>query len=163
TLLAEWPGEYIGAIRGLCVAWDGQPACAHTQFVSVPRRLLRSSTSARNVADSRARGAAGRARPVRGRGMPETIRATGGSLKARLRALRFQSPAVAGALPLLPTAAVAQDTAGWPWPLNSPYVVAVARLEQHEVAALALIVGVICFAVVTSIMLVRTRMRSVVD
>src|SRR5262249_54084765 len=87
----------------------------------------------------------------------------GGSLKARLRNHRFRSPAIAGALSALPTAVVAQDTAGWPWPFNSPYVAALTRLEQHEVAALALILGVLCFAVVTSIMLVRTRARSAVD
>jgi signal transduction histidine kinase len=95
--------------------------------------------------------------------MPETIRATGGSLKARLRHHRIHIPAVAGALSLLPSAAVAQDTAEWPWPFNSPYVAALARLEQHEVAALALILGAILFAVVTSILLVRTRARSAVD
>src|SRR5690348_18280591 len=95
--------------------------------------------------------------------MPETIRATGGSLRARLRHYRFRSPAVAGALSLLPSAAVAQETAGWPWLHNSPYIATLAHLEQHEVAALALILGVILFAVVTSILLVRTRARSAAD
>ena len=73
------------------------------------------------------------------------------------------SPAIAGALSLLPGAALAQaphDAAGWPWPFNSPYVAALTRLEQHEAAALALILGVVCFAVVTSILLVRTRGRA---
>jgi tellurite resistance protein TehA-like permease len=35
-----------------------------------------------------------------------------------------------------------------------------ASIESHEIAALALILGVILFAVVTSIMLVRTRTRA---
>jgi signal transduction histidine kinase len=94
--------------------------------------------------------------------MPETIRATGGDLEARLRRT-LRTPAIAGALSLLPGAALAQaphDPAGWPWPFNSPYVAALARLEQHEAAALALILGVVCFAVVTSILLVRTRGRT---
>ena len=95
--------------------------------------------------------------------MPETIRATGGSLEARPRDHRFRAFAVAGGLVLLPGAAVAQDAVGWPWPLDSRYVAAFARLEQHEVAALALILGIIFFAVVTSILLVRTRTRAVGD
>src|SRR5262245_22238676 len=90
-------------------------------------------------------------------GMPGTIRATGGSLKARLRRTSRIS-AVVGALSLLPAAALAQETSGWPWPFNSPYVAAFARLEQHEIAALALILGVILFAMVTSILLVHTRL-----
>jgi len=94
--------------------------------------------------------------------MPETIRAEGGSLKARLRDHPLRTPAVAGALSLLPTSAVAQDAA-WPWPFNSPYLAAFARLEQHEVAALALILGVILFAVLTSVLLVRTRARAIGD
>src|SRR4029077_3419454 len=68
-----------------------------------------------------------------------------------------------GTLAMLPDAAVAQDGTGWPWPFDSPSVTAFARLEQHEVAALALILGVIFFAVVTSILLVRTRARAVRD
>ena len=88
--------------------------------------------------------AARRARPIRGSGMPETIRATGGSLRAPLRHHRFRAPAVAGVLSLPASAAVAQgplarNASDWPWPFNSPHVAAIARLEQHEVAALALI------------------------
>jgi len=89
--------------------------------------------------------------------MPETIRATGGSLQARLQRNRFRIPA-AGALSLLPTMAAAQDAGRWPF--NSPYLEAFLRLEQHEIAALALILGVVCFAVFTAILLVRTRARA---
>ena len=114
----------------------------------------------RTVADSRSGGsAAGR---IRGCGMPDTIRATGGSLKARLRHNRFRI-AAAGALSLPPSAALAQDAGGWPWPFNSPYLSALVRLEQHEIAALALILGVVFFAVFTAILLVRTRARAAAD
>ena len=41
------------------------------------------------------------------------------------------------------------------------YLIAFSRLESHELAALALTLGVVLFAVVTSIMLVRTRQRAV--
>ena len=40
------------------------------------------------------------------------------------------------------------------------YLNAFASLDQHEIAALALTLGVVLFAVVTSIMLVRTRQRA---
>ncbi len=40
------------------------------------------------------------------------------------------------------------------------YLSAFASLERHELAALALILGVVLFAVVTSILLVRTRQRA---
>jgi signal transduction histidine kinase len=115
----------------------------------------------RTVADSRSPGAATPARPIRGNGMPEMIRATGGSLKARLRHNRFRIPAVTGVLCLLPGGAAAQDAAGWPF--NSPYLAALARLEQHEIAALALILGALFFAVFTAILLVRTRARAATD
>src|SRR5690242_12367908 len=83
--------------------------------------------------------------------MPETIRATGGDLKARLRRT-LRIAAIAAAPSLLPGAALGQS-----WPFDSPYIAALARLEPREVAALALILGVICFAVLTSILLLRTR------
>src|SRR5262249_29421259 len=95
--------------------------------------------------------------------MPDTIRTTGGSRTARLHTTRFRTFAVAGALSLLPGGALAQDAAGWPWPFNSPYVAAIIHLEQHEIAALALVLGVICFAVVTAIVLVRTRTGAAAD
>src|SRR5262249_11136268 len=40
-----------------------------------------------------------------------------------------------------------------------PYLAAFAQLERHEIAAIALMLGILCFAVVTAIMLVRTRAR----
>jgi signal transduction histidine kinase len=44
--------------------------------------------------------------------------------------------------------------------LVTAFVTAFAALERHEIAALALTLGVVCFAVVTAIALVRTRMRA---
>ena len=41
----------------------------------------------------------------------------------------------------------------------STYIFAVAQLERREIAVLALTLGILCFAVVTAIMLVRTRRR----
>src|SRR5260370_37138290 len=41
----------------------------------------------------------------------------------------------------------------------SPLIFAVAQLDRHEIAGLALTLGILCFAVVTAIMLVRTRRR----
>ena len=90
--------------------------------------------------------------------MPDMSRATGGSLKARLRRHRFRISAPVGALMLLPTVAAAQDAVGSL--LASPYLAAFARLQQHEIAALALILGVVFFAVVTAILLVRTHAQA---
>src|SRR4029078_43096 len=39
------------------------------------------------------------------------------------------------------------------------YVSALLALDRHEIAALTLTLGVLCFAVVTAILLVRTRSR----
>ena len=101
--------------------------------------------------------------------MPELIRATGGSLQARLLFNRLRVIASVGALLASATAAMADDTTGSfaltayaadVAPYVSPYLDAFARLEQHEIAALALILGVLFFAVVTAILLVRTRARA---
>src|SRR5262249_51008241 len=93
--------------------------------------------------------------------MPETIRATGGSLQARLRRHRLRI-ACAGALLPLPATALADEAPSIPTIVTS-YVVAFGRLEQHEIAALALILGGLFFAVVTAILLVRTRARAAAD
>jgi hypothetical protein len=56
--------------------------------------------------------------------------------------------------------------ASWPAPAladGTPvdlYISAFASLESHELAALALTLGIVLFAVVTAIMLVRTRQRA---
>jgi signal transduction histidine kinase len=62
---------------------------------------------------------------------------------------------------MAPTAVSAQEAVHQAFD-SSPfeaYVLAVSRLDRHEVAALALTLGILCFAVVTAILLVRTRRR----
>jgi len=85
--------------------------------------------------------------------MPELIRATGGSLRARLRQDRLRISASAGALVLLTTTADAG-------PFHTPYVAAFTRLDPYEFATLALVLGVLVFAVLTAILLVRTRVQA---
>ena len=94
--------------------------------------------------------------------MPETIRATGGSLRARRRNDGFRTPASAGLLSLLATAAYGEDATTFS-SLAAPYLAAFTRLEQHEIAALALILGVVFFAVFTAILLVRTHGRGTIS
>src|SRR5262249_14232354 len=69
--------------------------------------------------------------------------------------------ALATALPALCCGtAAAQDAGGSAEPtLITAYVSAFWQLDRHEVAALALTLGILCFAVVTAILLVRTRRR----
>src|SRR5262249_57603417 len=59
---------------------------------------------------------------------------------------------------LVPDAAGAAEPSGFPF--LQPYFTAVAALERHEVAALALTLGTIFFAVVTAIALLRTHARA---
>ncbi len=47
----------------------------------------------------------------------------------------------------------------YPMVVGIAYIEALKNLEQHEIAGLALFLGVLCFAVVTAIMLVRSRER----
>jgi signal transduction histidine kinase len=84
--------------------------------------------------------------------MPDMIRATSGKLRALLRDHRSRTFVAALLLPQLPAAAYGKEAPGL-----ATYAAAFARLEQHEIAALALMLGIITFAVLTSIMLVRTR------
>jgi signal transduction histidine kinase len=86
--------------------------------------------------------------------MPEPIRATGGRRFADPRRCGFQI--VAGVtFAALPGQALAQ---GW-LSFDSPAEVFQA-LQKHELAALALTLGVLLFAVVTAIALMRTRLRT---
>jgi signal transduction histidine kinase len=108
----------------------------------------------------------GRAAPARcgdwGNGMPDTIRMTGGSLWAHPGCGRYGT-AIAMALGAMMAPAQSCAQTGIPGADNaSPlvvYVMAVSRLDRHEIAALALTLGILCFAVVTAVMLVRTRRR----
>jgi signal transduction histidine kinase len=94
--------------------------------------------------------------------MPDAIRITGGSLTAHPRrgAFRLAAAVVAAAVCIAASPARTDDTA--PAPPGSTldaYVAAFLQLDRHELAALALTLGILCFAVVTAILLVRTRQR----
>ncbi len=100
--------------------------------------------------------------------MPDTIRTTGGSLRAQPRRGGFRI-AAGTAYTALPagagTAALAQHShaqdvthSGVRPPLES-YLEAFALLDHQEIAAFAITLSVLCFAVVTAILLVRSRRR----
>ena len=94
--------------------------------------------------------------------MPDAIRITGGSLTAHPRrgAFRIAAAVVTAVVCIAASPARADDTA--PAPPGSTldaYIAAFLQLDRHELAALALTLGILCFAVVTAILLVRTRQR----
>jgi signal transduction histidine kinase len=91
--------------------------------------------------------------------MPDTIRITGGSIRVHRRRSGYCTAIAAGLCwmmaPLIAVRPVRAETA-----IDlSTYVFAVAQLDRREIAVLALTLGILCFAVVTAIMLVRTRRR----
>jgi signal transduction histidine kinase len=103
-------------------------------------------------------------------GMPDTLRITVEGVGARplTRAHSRASATICGGLAALATAlpalccgtAAAEEAGGSAEPtLITAYVSAFWQLDRHEVAALALTLGILCFAVVTAILLVRTRRR----
>ena len=92
--------------------------------------------------------------------MPEIVRATGGSRSAHPRRCGFLA-AVTSALVLGPSPAHAElfgELSG----LHhfDPYFDAFAELSRSDIVALALTLGVLLFAVVSAITLVRTRVRA---
>ena len=94
--------------------------------------------------------------------MPDAIRITGGSLTAHPRRGAFRiAPAVVTAVVCIAASpACADDTApALPGSTLDAYIAAFLQLDRHELAALALTLGILCFAVVTAILLVRTRQR----
>ena len=117
------------------------------------RRLPLRETGGRTIPANAAIGATG---------MPDAIRVTVSSVVARpersglrvavgIAILVAWSPfAPATGQELGPTLAASKVGA---------YASAFLLLDRHEIAALALTLGVLCFAVVTAIMLVRTRRR----
>jgi signal transduction histidine kinase len=84
--------------------------------------------------------------------MPETIRRSGGCARPWFGGL----PPVIGAFAPLP--ARANEQAGFV--LHELVAGASRSIDRHEVAALAVLVGLLLFAVVTAIMLVRARSRA---
>jgi signal transduction histidine kinase len=87
--------------------------------------------------------------------MPDTIRATSGSHWAEPP--HSGLAALLTALPLLTIArpALASEQGA----LTASFITGLSPLERHEIAALALTIGAVVFAVVTAIALVRTRVR----
>src|SRR3984893_16798861 len=94
-------------------------------------------------------------------GMPDTIRTTVDSLGARPQQsglLVVLTIAIAGSCSFAagPAAAAGPRIEG---STVGAAIYALLLLDRHEIAALALTLGVLCFAVVTAILLVRTRRR----
>src|SRR5712691_8274266 len=90
--------------------------------------------------------------------MPDTIRMRSGGPRAGPRFGGFVRTTAILAAILGPAPALADDPAHQT--LLDIYSAAFSALERHEIAALALTLGVVCFAVVTAIALVRTRTRA---
>jgi signal transduction histidine kinase len=88
--------------------------------------------------------------------MPDAIRATGGRLSAHPRRDGFLSCGAA-LIALVPCGARADDAIPRSFHL---YLNALTSLDRHEIAALVLVLGILLFAVVTAIMLVRARRRA---
>ena len=90
--------------------------------------------------------------------MPDTIRTLSGGPGGGPRLRGFANAlAAAMAAAAAPAPALAAEPGR---SLVATFLTAFAALERHEIAALALTLGVVCFAVVTAIALVRTRMRA---
>ncbi|HEX2511460.1 MAG TPA: two-component sensor histidine kinase, partial [Xanthobacteraceae bacterium] len=88
--------------------------------------------------------------------MPDAIRATGGSLQAHPRRGGFLAAVVATVpFPAVPARAALFDFS----PIDST-IADVTGHNQPDVAGLALTLGILLFAVVTAVMLVRTRSRA---
>jgi signal transduction histidine kinase len=85
--------------------------------------------------------------------MPDGIRMKSGGPRARPRLGGFGAAAIA----IVATAAPALAAEGTPPSLFRTVLSAFAALERHEIAALALTLGVVWFAVVAAIALLRTR------
>jgi signal transduction histidine kinase len=96
--------------------------------------------------------------------MPETIRAASGGRQAQPRQSRFLTIGAAWSgmhLAMLPHSARALEAfSSGPSTAIPGFLEAVAGLGQQEVAALAVTLGVLGFAVTTAIMLVRVRARA---
>lgn len=84
--------------------------------------------------------------------MPDTVRGTGGSLQAHPQRGGFLVVVAPALLCATPARAALFDLPA----LESPLAY-LAALEQHDIAGLALTLGILLFAVVTAVMLVRTR------
>jgi signal transduction histidine kinase len=90
--------------------------------------------------------------------MPDGIRMRSGGPRAGPRLSGFAAATIAILATLSGGAALAAEPA--PRSLFAAVIVGFAALERHEVAALALTLGVVLFAVLAAITLVRTRARA---
>src|SRR5712675_1069537 len=94
--------------------------------------------------------------------MPDTIRITGGGVRIH-RGRSGYCTAIATGLCWLMAPIMAARPARAADAIDvatvDAYVFAISQLDRHEIAGLALTLGILCFAVVTAIMLVRTRRR----
>src|ERR1700731_2279783 len=88
----------------------------------------------------------------RRRGMPDTIRISGSCAHPWRRGLLT---AIVGAIFPLPASAEQQPVLA----LHELVVSAQDSIDRHEIAVLVVVLGLILFAVVTAIMLVRARVR----
>ena len=109
--------------------------------------------------------------------MPDTIRITGGSFWAHPQRSGFRTAVIivvtaAITTTISPLLAHAEEAIGIrrldsaaPDGANvsllDAYLSAFWQLDRHEIAALTLTLGILCFAVVTAVLLVRTRRRLV--
>jgi signal transduction histidine kinase len=92
--------------------------------------------------------------------MPDAFRNTAESLGAHPPRNGFCAAiCIAGCALLPPEWALAQDHSSAEGPTLDAYLSALFLLDRHEIAALALTLGIIAFAVTTAILLVRSRRR----
>src|SRR5262245_6782109 len=96
-------------------------------------------------------------------GMPDEIRTTveGSEAHPQPEARTRASFVVAAVLSLLPYASASAEPTSGPFAASTldAYVAAFGLLDRQDIAALALTLSILCFAVVTAILLVRTRRR----
>src|SRR5204863_1852192 len=101
----------------------------------------------------------GRAANLGQMGMPAANGITGGGSLSALPRQGGLCAALASAVCAVVAAAPAHAEAARQAFALDAYIAAVLQLDRHELAALALTLGILCFAVVTSVLLVRARRR----
>jgi signal transduction histidine kinase len=93
--------------------------------------------------------------------MPETVRATGGRLRGRLReGFTAGSAAALGVSVTMGAARADGPTLGANLETVDLYLAAFAALDRHEIITMVMMLGILFFAVTSAIMLVRSRARN---
>jgi signal transduction histidine kinase len=82
----------------------------------------------------------------------------GGRAASLMHSAGYRAAVASGLAAVLPHDAAAAS-GGYEVSTFDAYIAALPLLDRHEIAALALMFGILCFAVVTAILLVRTRAR----